>query len=258
MERRHAVSCWAPRFSRSPPCGEPTAGGPEAPCPAASLGRDLRASSGHRWEDQAESAPRLRVSSAPTSPKGLLEEGPADTPPVHIPGPTGPGRSPRPAPWRPRCLVEEEGPPTPRGSRCLHLCFLPDSDCLARSLLSSVCLGPAPGASRAGVACGPWWPPGKTVACGSVCGEVSWGGEALWVGLVTWASLPACVPVHKRRCSPPLRVYSPHAGCSPRRVCSPSRRVQPPCRVGPVGGLWLGRGMWLPWGLGRCPSASRR
>lgn len=40
--------------------------------------------------------------------------------------------------------AEEEGPPRPRGSLCLHLCFLPDLDCLGLgSLLSRVYLYPA-------------------------------------------------------------------------------------------------------------------
>lgn len=46
---------------------------------------------------------------------------------------------------------EEEGSPRPRGSLCLHLCFLPDLDCLGLGSLLSKSL-PSPSLRRAGKA----------------------------------------------------------------------------------------------------------
>lgn len=64
-----------------------------------------------------------------------------------------------------RCCAEEEGSP-PRGSLCLHWCFLPDSDCFALgSWLSALCLRPAPqepagqgGFGDGGRVASPWHP----------------------------------------------------------------------------------------------------
>lgn len=140
MHSRHQLG---PRLPEVLTVGDPTASPDADPAQPALWPGTLRASTGHRWEDQAEH--RFGSQQCLHTPRGLQSEGPADRPPVRIPGSQARGARLTLAPWQPRCLLEEEGPPHPRGSHCLHLCFLPDSDCLALgSLLSTVCLAQPP------------------------------------------------------------------------------------------------------------------
>lgn len=114
---------------RSPGVGWIPQPGPGKTCPAASSGRRQGGMPGgppggvavppHRWTAaRARGRPKPRRSAS----WGCR--------------PVGARRPGSLAVW---CRVEEEGSPHPRGSLCLHLCFLPDSDCLALgSLLSRV------------------------------------------------------------------------------------------------------------------------
>lgn len=150
------------------------------------------------------------------------------------PGGTGPWVRVTRAPWRWRCRVEEEDSPRPRGSLCLHLCFLPDSDCLALgSLLSRVAFA---------------WPSQEPVGRGGlgwllriVAERLPRGGEpgrdAPGVTVCPWLSHFLLWALPCERCAAAL------GGRHPLRL---SR-----CGLGLRGNPGQ-EGLWLSWGLGRC------
>lgn len=145
-----ALTCWTrvarcPGLGRTPPSGP--GGDPAQPPPApgrggGGAGRGLPGGAAVPPSGGLQQAP-LRSASRGCRPAGKCRRG-----------------------CRPqRCCAEEEGSP-PRGSLCLHWCFLPDSDCFALgSWLSALCLRPAPqepagqgGFGDGGRVASPWHP----------------------------------------------------------------------------------------------------
>lgn len=129
----------------------PQPGSGENPAPQPLRPRAPRASSQQRRGGTPGGLPG-GVAVAPCPWSAARTRGLRETPDAH-PGDAGLGARVSRAPWP--CRVEEEGSPRPRGSLCLHLCFLPDSDCLALgSVLSTAPLPGLSGSWRAGVAAG--------------------------------------------------------------------------------------------------------